>query len=376
MSRSPHILVDATAIPANRGGVGRYLERLLPALAEEGAQLSVVCQPRDVEWIAGSATGITVIPAPGAARSRPLRLAWEQTGLPRLAAKIRSDVIFSPHYTMPLATRIPVVVTLHDATFFSMPEVHSAVKRRFFTTWSRLSIRRAAACVVPSRATKDELLRWVHPKQDTITVAYHGVDLDIFHVPTEAEIAAARETLSGAPRWVAFLGTIEPRKNVGNLIRAFDLVAVGATDLHLALTGASGWDGEIDGLVAASPAHDRIHRLGFVDDAALPGLLGGAAAFVYPSLGEGFGLPVLEAMACGAPVVTTPFLALPEVGGDVAVYSQPDAASLAIAIREVIAEDTATRRTRGVERAKGFSWAASARTHLAVFTAATKNLSA
>ncbi len=81
-------------------------------------------------------------------------------------------------------------------------------------------------------------------------------------------------------------------------------------------------------------------------------------------------------MACGAPVVTTPFLALPEVGGDVAVYSQPDAASLAIAIREVIAEDTATRRTRGVERAKGFSWAASARTHLAVFTAATKNLSA
>jgi glycosyltransferase involved in cell wall biosynthesis len=276
---------------------------------------------------------------------------------------------------MPLATRIPVVVTLHDATFFSMPEVHSALKRRFFTIWSRLSLRRAAACVVPSMATKDELVKWLHPKRDTITVAYHGVDPDIFHAPTEAEITTARESLSGAPRWIAFLGTIEPRKNVGNLVRAFDQVAVGATDLHLALTGASGWDGEIDGIVAASPANDRIHRLGFVEDAALPGLLGGAAAFVYPSLGEGFGLPVLEAMACGAPVVTTPFLALPEVGGDVAIYSQPDADSLAAAIREVIAEKTDGRRMRGIERAKAFSWAASARTHLAVFAAVTKNRS-
>jgi glycosyltransferase involved in cell wall biosynthesis len=374
LTTEPYILVDATAIPQNRGGVGRYLEHLLPALAASGSRLAIASQSTDEAWLTESVPGAVVIPIP-AATSRGRRLIWEQMGLPRLARSLGVDVIFSPHYTMPLATRLPVVVTLHDATFFSHPQVHSRFKRVFFRRWSRISLRRAAACVVPSQATRTELLTWVKPATDRMTVAYHGVNTDVFHAPTASAISAAADRV-GSSSWIAFLGTLEPRKNVPSLIEAFGLITEPA-DLRLVLAGARGWDYAVDDAIAESPARDRIDRLGFVADDDLAAVLGGAAAFVYPSLGEGFGLPVLEAMACGAPVVTTPYLALPEVGGDVAIYTEPDAASIADAIRNAMS-DTATsatsRRARGIVRAATFSWTASAQTHAAVFAAASSGV--
>lgn len=366
MTTSPRILIDATAIPADRGGVGRYLAHLIPALAELDTRLEIACQPRDAGLLAAAAPDAGVHPAAATGRSRLLRLGWEQVALPRLARRVGADLIFSPHYTMPLMAGVPVVVTLHDATFFSHPELHGPVKRAFFKYWTRLSLRRAAACVVPSRATRTELVRWARPRRDRMTVAYHGVDTEVFHVPSAEEVDAARARI-GADDWIAFLGTLEPRKNVTSLVRAF-----GELDprLRLVLAGATGWDAEVDGAIAESPARDRILRLGFVDDRDLAAVLGGARVFVYPSLGEGFGLPVLEAMACGSVVVTTPFLALPEVGGQVAIYTQPDAPAIASAVRAAMAEPGRRRRSRGVERAAGFSWEASARTHLSVFASA------
>jgi glycosyltransferase involved in cell wall biosynthesis len=310
--------------------------------------------------------GARIVPVAAASR-RGRRLLWEQTGLPRLASSLAVDAIFSPHYTMPLATRLPVIVTLHDATFFSHPQLHSRFKRIFFRRWSRTSLRRAAACIVPSQATRDELLHWVKPKTDRMTVAYHGVDTAVFHAPTPAQVAAMAKRI-GSSHWITFLGTIEPRKNVTSLVRAFEAIAAPA-DLRLVLAGAKGWDEQVDNAIAASPARDRIERRGFVPDADLAPLLGGSAAFVYPSLGEGFGLPVLEALASGATVVTTPFLALPEVGGDVAIYCEPQPSSIAAAITTAIAEN-GSRREAGIARAQQFSWAASAETHAAVFAEA------
>jgi glycosyltransferase involved in cell wall biosynthesis len=363
LTTKPYILVDATAIPANRGGVGRYLEHVLPALAAGGTRLAIACQPRDAQWLRASMPSAHVAPIT-AVVSRGRRLLWEQLGLPRLARSIGVDVIFSPHYTMPLAARLPVVVTLHDATFFSHPQVHSRFKRVFFRRWSRISLCRAAACIVPSKATHDELLRYVRPRADRMTVAYHGVDTAVFHPPTAAAVADAASRI-GSPNWLAFLGTLEPRKNVTGLIEAFGAVDKPA-DLRLVLAGARGWDEAVDGAIAASPARDRIDRLGFVADEDLAAILGGSAAFVYPSLGEGFGLPVLEAMACGATVVTTPLLALPEVGGDVALYAQPDAKSIAAEIRTAISQ-RGSRAAAGISRAAEFSWAESAKTHARVF---------
>jgi glycosyltransferase involved in cell wall biosynthesis len=376
VSLHPHVLVDATSIPRNRGGVGRNLEYLIPALDRAGARLTVVAKPHDVGWLAEAAPGARVLTPPGLPASRPGRLLWEQFGLPAVARRERADLIFSPHYTMPLLTGIPVVVALYDAIFFSSPELHSPLKRRFFQFWIRRSLTRAAACVVPSEATRSELFRLVRPKRRRVFVAPLGVDGGVFHVPDASESAAARELVGGAS-WVAFLGTLEPRKNVGNLVRAFGAV-VASTEiaaqfpgLLLALAGGKGWDTELEGVIDSSPVKDRIRRLGFVPNEALSGILGASIATAYPSLGEGFGFPVIEAMACGSPLLTTRLLSLPEVGGDVAVYAEPDADSIAAALTALLLDDAgrADRSRRGPERAASFSWAASAAAHLAVFDA-------
>jgi glycosyltransferase involved in cell wall biosynthesis len=375
VNKQPHVLVDATAIPANRGGVGRYLECLLPALVGEVGRLTVVVQPRDEEWMKARVAGAFIVACTAAGRGRGLRLAWEQFGLPRLARLRGADVIFSPHYTMPVLAGRPVVVTVHDTTFFSHPRLHSRLKGLFFRFWIRRSVARAAACIVPSEATRSELLRLVSARNASIAVAHHGVDVATFHSPKADEKRIARE-LVGSDSWVAFLGTLEPRKNVGNLVRAFGAmmdrpqVRERYPSLVLALAGGRGWDAELDGVVNASPVRERILRLGFLPDDALAGLLGDALVTAYPSLGEGFGLPVLEAMACGSPVLTTSVLSLPEVGGDVAVYSEPDAESIAAKLGELVLNqrEREDRSRRGIRRAKQFSWSASARSHAAVFS--------
>jgi glycosyltransferase involved in cell wall biosynthesis len=370
----PHVLVDATAIPRNRGGVGRNLEYLIPALEAQGVRLTVVAQPHDVEWIAAAAPRARVFSPGSLPGARPLRLAWEQLALPGIARSEGADVVFSPHYTMPLFSSVPVVVALYDAIFFSNPELHSPLKRIFFRFWIKRSLARAAACIAPSEATKSELLRWVKPRRDRISVALLGVDSGTFHVPTEAERDDARQ-LVGHDDWIAFLGTLEPRKNVGSLVRAFSEfatrpeIAAAHPDLVLALAGGRGWDTELDGIIAESPVNDRILRLGFVPNELLAGVLGASITTVYPSLGEGFGFPVLEAMACGSPILTTRLLSLPEVGGDVAVYTEPDPASIASALEQLFADPAgrARRGHLGVARAAGFSWSASAAAHAKVF---------
>lgn len=339
--------------------------------------MTIVAKRADAEWIAASVPGARIVVPRAAIDSPPARLVWEQVALPRLIAAHGAHVVFSPHYTMPLLARVPVVVTLHDATFFSHPELHSRAKRTFFQAWIRRSLRSAAAVIVPSEATRAEVARWTGLPVPNVSVAYHGVDPATFHPPTEEESAGARQ-LVGSSDWIAFLGTLEPRKNVVELVGAFATVAADPAvrelypDLRLALAGGRGWDERLDAAISSSPVRERILRLGFVDNAVLPGLLGSSLAVAYPSLGEGFGLPVLEAMACGAAVVTTPLLALPEVGGDVAIYTQPDARSIGESLIALLvdAAERQDRGRRGISRAADFSWAASAATHAAVLTAA------
>src|SRR5215211_6371884 len=191
----PRVAVDATAVPADRGGVGRYVDELLPALAAEGADLVVICQAHDTRYYAELVPDAELRSAPAAAARRPVRLLWEQTGLSRLARAAGAEVLHCPHYTMPLVSSLPVVTTLHDATFFSHPEVHLPVKRRFFRTWTRISLARARRCLTPSAATRDELVRIVGADADRIDVAHLGVDPGRFHAPTAAERSAARAHL-------------------------------------------------------------------------------------------------------------------------------------------------------------------------------------
>jgi len=370
---TPRVLVDATAVPADRGGVGRYVDGLIPALSRAGADLAVVCQRADAERYQRMAPDVEVVAGPAAIAHRPARLAWEQTGLPLVAQQVRAEVVHSPHYTMPLRVGRPVVVTIHDATFFTQPDQHTAVKGTFFRSATRTALRRATRVIVPSKATRDELVRVLDADSTKIDVAYHGVDPEIFHVPTDADKARVAARLGLRGPYIAFLGILEPRKNVPNLIRGWVKAVHWRDDPPaLVLAGGSGWDEDVDAAIAEVPGHLRVIRPGYLRFADLPGYLGGATVVAFPSHGEGFGLPVLEAMACAAPVLTTHRLSLPEVGGDAVAYTEPGADEIAAGLSSLL-DDAARRRQlaeAAVARAREFTWAASAEAHLASYARA------
>ena len=367
MFAEPRVLIDATAVPLDRGGVGRYVDSLVTALDVDGATPAILCQPRDAELYDELAPHAEVVPVAEQVATRTARLTWEQATLPRLAHRLGAEVIHSPHYTMPLAGLAASVVTLHDAIFFTDPGLHSSVKARFFRAWTRAALRRATLCVVPSISAVRELTHSAGADPRVLHVAPHGVDTEWFHPPSPEEVTAVRRRLAlGADRYVAFLGALEPRKNVPALIQGFARACRGRGDPPtLVLAGQPGWDGQVEQALHAVPHRLRVIRAGYLPFAELAGFLGGADVVAYPSLGEGFGLPVLEAMASGAAVLTTRRLALPEVGGEAVAYCEIGAGDVASGLGELL-DDPARRAELSAaaqQRAKEFTWATSAARH-------------
>nr|WP_202505954.1 glycosyltransferase family 1 protein [Amycolatopsis rubida] len=360
-------MIDATAVPADRGGVGRYVDSLVGALDQDGARLTVVCQPRDLPLYGQLAPSSRIVAASPATSTRTARLTWEQATLPRLVRRLAADVVHSPHYTMPLASGAASVVTLHDATFFTDAVLHSSVKARFFRAWTATALRRGTLCVVPSHATAVELARVSPVRHAELEIIHHGVDSERFHPPSPEEVAAARKAVGlGATPYIAFLGALEPRKNVPALIRGYARAVAGQRDAPaLVLAGQPGWDTQVERALDAVPHRLRVIRAGYLPFGTLAGFLGGAELVAYPSLGEGFGLPVLEAMACGAAVLTTRRLSLPEVGGDAVAYCGVGAGDVAAALTELLADPSrrSVLASAAQRRAKEFSWTTTADRH-------------
>lgn len=375
MSESLHVLVDCTAIPANRAGVGRYVEGLLRGLEPSDLRLTLVVQERDRETLGDLVPWADIRSLPARLRGRLPRMLWEQFGLPGLARRVGVDVVHSPHYTYPLLWRGGRVVTVHDATFFTEPRTHRPVKRLFFRFWTCRSWRHADAVVAPSASTSGEVERVLGSPRAHIEVARHGVNAARFHPPDAAALAAFRRDtgLAEGETWFAFLGTIEPRKNLPVLLDAYRLLREEVDPApRLLVSGGRGWDKDALARLDSLPRDSGVLELGYLPVERLSALLGGSVAVLYPSVGEGFGLPVLEAMACGAAVVTTNRLAIPEVGGAAVKYAEIDAVSLKRAMLELL-RDEAERRRLGeaaAARAALFTWREAARTHLGAYRAA------
>ena len=285
-----------------------------------------------------------------------------------------AGVIHSPYYTMPLHSPVPVVVTVHDVTFFSEPELHSAREGRLLPVGHPHRRAPGGRVIVPSQATRDELVRLLDADPEHIDVACHGVDTTTFQPPSDSETRRVSDRLGlhGRP-YVAFLGVLERRKNVPDLVRGWVKAVDGmAEPPALVLAGSSGWDDGVDQAVAEVPPHLKIVRTGLHATGRPARLARRRHGRRVPQQGEGFGLPVLEAMACGSAVLTARRLSLPEVGGDAVAYTEPDADSIGKALRELI--DDEPRRVqlsqRGVERAREFTWEASATAHLAAYARA------
>jgi len=365
------VLVDATDVPTDRGALGRYVDGLIGALAVTGIELAVVCQRADEERYGRLAPSAKVVAGPVGLGHRSERLAWEQSGLPVVAEQVGADVIHMPNYSMPLRPGLPTVVTIHDLAFFTDPERYTPFSAVSLKSVTRTAAREATRLIVPSNATRDELIRVLGIDHGKIDVAYHGVDHRLFHRPDEVQVSrvTARLGLHGRP-YIAFLGSLTPRKNAPSLVSGWATAVADLPDPPaLVLAGGGGWSPELDQAVARVPSHLRLIRPGYLPFADLPGFLGGAVVVAAPSRGEGFGLPVLEAMACGAPVLTTYRTSLPEVGGDAVAYTEPDADAIGVALRALL--DDPERRTAlgaaGYARAQDFTWAASASAHVASY---------
>lgn len=292
---------------------------------------------------------------------QPPRL-WTHLGLSAAMARDRPNALFVPAHVIPLVHPRASVVTVHDLGYLAEPESHTRRRRRLLELTTRWNARAARRVIAISEQTKADIVAHYGTQAGKIDVVPHGVDLARFRPRAAAEVQPALAELGVQPPYLFFLSTLQPRKNLIRLIAAFE--GLEADDLTLVLAGRPGWLAEpIEQRIAASPARSRIQRLGHVPDALVPALYNGAAVFVLPSLYEGFGMGVLEAMASGCPVVTSNRSSLPEVAGDAAVLVEPlEADSIRAGIAHALQpERRAALIQAGLDRAAGFTWERAAR---------------
>ena len=290
----------------------------------------------------------------------------------RLSAEMiwhRPDLLFVPAHVLPIVHPRRSVVTVHDLGYLCFPEAHPPRQRWYLDRSTRWHTRAAAHLLADSASTKRDLIDKYHADPDKITVAYPGLDPSVRRVddPDESARVKARYHIDGD--YLLYLGTIQPRKNLQRLIAAF--LQLPTSNLQLLIAGQPGWYSD----QLLQQADDRVKFAGYVAAADKNALLSGSTAFVFPSLYEGFGFPVLEAMACGVPVLCSNTSSLPEVAGEAALLVNPlDVNDIARGLHDVTTNDDLRRALieRGYQQAPKFTWQACAAVVQSVFESVLK----
>jgi glycosyltransferase involved in cell wall biosynthesis len=364
-----HIAFDGTTLRKGRTGVGYYTEHLLRhAAAMCGDDRVTVVSNAPIETASPLPPGIgTDVSAPWLPR-----FVWMHTYAPRVLRRLNADVVHFTNGMVPIASPVPTVVTIHDMSLTMYPRFHPLRRIVLNRPFVNLAAKRADAIVTVSEAARRDIVR------------LYGLDCARVHVVHEAaapafrvihdpfELRRVRERYGLADRFVLYVGTIEPRKNLPTLIEAFARRRISGDLPHqLVCVGPYGWlSNDIDAQIDRLRIRDAVRFTGYVPFDDLPALYNLAEMFVFPSIYEGFGLPVVEAMACGTPVITGTVAALNEVAADAAerlATLDPDALGDAIV---ALARDRDRREElsrRGQQRAQLFSWERAAAETLAVY---------
>jgi glycosyltransferase involved in cell wall biosynthesis len=359
-----NVLIDATSITKKKAGVGVYAKNLIDELTRirPGPHFFVLAQDDDPELDFGTRDNVSMIRVPARLfRLLPLRLLLEQAFVPFLLVKHRIDVIHSLHYSFPLL-RIGSrqVVTLHDMTFFNMPEVHKTAKIMYFRVFIRAAIRFADKVIFVSHSALQDCTARFGPLRASSEVIHLGKsdafipDLD----PTET--LRIRMKYGLPEEFILYVGMIEPRKNLPRLVAAFAMVSEMHPGLSLVIAGIKGWmnDGLME-TICALKMESRVIFTGFIPEPEKPFLIAASKVFAYPSLYEGFGIPVLEALACGIPTLTSNISSLPEVAGDAALMIDPQSVTeISLALERLLSNESlrGELRQKSLHQAAKFNW--------------------
>ncbi len=360
----------ATTGDYRAAGISRHIAGLVGALLQQPeVQLALVATNGGIARRIGDAA--TVIRLPRWARWPAGRIACEQAVLPFVLGRGRADLYHSPAYAMPVICPAPAVVTVHDLSFFRLPQTFGRLQGAYLRWATRGAARHAAALIAVSEFTRRETVALLGTPPDRIHVVPNGVAEEFR--PADPPAVAAYRARRGLPeRFILAVGTVQPRKNLVTVIEAYARLRLTMPDPPaLVVAGAAGWGrDEVAERTRALGLEASVRRLGFCDDHELPLLYTAAAVVTVPSLYEGFGLPVVEAMACGTPVIVADTSSLPEVAGDAALrVPATDVEGWVRALRQVLDDPALAARlsAAGAARAQRFRWSRAAAETVAVY---------
>ncbi len=359
----------STAASYRGAGIHTYSQQLLHHLPQQAPSCDYLAFVNDPAY--SPSPPLLLHRAPITSQRPARRILWEQTALPLAAYRQHLDLWHSLAYALPLATTLPSVVTVHDLTFLLFPRAFAPANRLYLSSITALSCRRARRVIAVSQATARDLERRLHIPADRIDVIYNGVD-DALHPRPAAAVAAHRQQAGWPEHFILSIGTLEPRKNYPALLTAYALYRrLTPHPLPLIIGGGKGWRYEtVFAHVAELDLQNHVSFLGFVPAEILPWLYCAADLFVYPSLYEGFGLPVAEAMACGVPAITSTASSLPEVAGSAALTLPPDDIEALARAMITILDDPdrqTAMRTAGFAQSRRFRWQQTAADTAAVY---------
>ena len=358
------VFIDFTQIPLRKAGVGVYAEALVKNYLTFTEHTFFVLCYSDENCFDELQSNSNITPIKiKLRRNLLLRLFIEQLLIPFLVIKFRCNVIHSLHYSFPL---LPIpgckkVVTIHDMTFFLYPELHENLKRFYFSTFIKFSSFIPCSLIFVSKSTYNDYLTIIKSTFNPVYVIHHGIKDIITKTHSEEISLGILKNFNIEYEYILYIGTIEPRKNILTLIKSFNQVSKSNPNIKLLLCGKKGWYydsifNEIDRLKLSS----KVNYLGYISDLEKTILLKNALLFVYPSVYEGFGLPVLESMACGTPTITSNISSLSEISQYGAFLlndpSCPDELSRSIFLFLSSKKLRSEYSKLGIERSRDFSW--------------------